>query len=95
MSMTIKPIDVYNAYPGMEFVNVPAPVDDDTFQYYVDVVGRTTLANCGDTLFAFLFFELQHAQSDEDVLRLLHTAISDLQAVQTACQRKINQTTGE
>ena len=94
MSLTIKPIDVYSAYPGSEFTNVPAPVENDTFEYYANIVGHNDLLNCGDTLFAFLFFELQHAQSDEDVLRLVHTAINDLQAIERACQRKINQQNG-
>ena len=88
--MKLKPIDVYMAYPGADLLSIPPPVDTDSFEYYVNIIGRDSLLNCGDTLYAFLFFELVNAGSDEEALRLVRTAINDLCAIENKIQEIIH-----
>lgn len=90
MALTLKPIDIYAAYPGADMIDLPAPVETDTFEYYTTIVGRDSFLSCGDTLYAFLFFEISQAASDEEALRMIRTAINDLRAIENKIQEIIN-----
>lgn len=90
MTLTLKPIDVYAAYPEADLVPLPKPEPTDTFEYYISVAGHNDIRYCGDTLYAFILFEMCNAISDEDALQRIQTAIRDLQAIENKIQEIVN-----
>lgn len=90
MALTLRPIDVYNAYPESDLIPLPKPEPTDTFEYYISVADHRDIRYCGDTLYAFILFELCSAISDEDALHRIQTAIRDLQSIENKIQEKIN-----
>lgn len=90
MPLTLRPIDVYNAYPGSDLIPLPKPEPADTFESYVETADHRDIIHCGDTLYAFILFELRGAESDEEALRLIQTGIRDLQTIETKLQEILN-----
>lgn len=90
MPLTLKPIDVYDVYPGADLIALPKPEPTDTFEYYISVADQRDVTYCGDTLYAFILFELRDAGSDEEALRLIQAAIRDLQTIENKIQEIIN-----
>lgn len=90
MPLNVRPRDVYDVYPGADLVALPAPEQTDTFTSYIDAADHRNITYCGDTLYAFILFELSDASSDEEALRRIRQAIADLQAIETKIQEIIN-----
>lgn len=90
MELTLKPIDIYSVYPEADLIPLPKPEPTDTFEYYVGIAGARDIRHCGDTLYAFILFEMCNALSDEDALQRIQTAIRDLQAIENKIQEIIN-----
>lgn len=81
--MTITPKDVYSSYPSSDLIPLDPPKDDETFDAYIARVGRNNIRRCGDTLYAFLMFELAEDCSTKELAnRALDLAIKDIEAVQ-------------
>jgi hypothetical protein len=83
------PLELYAAYPGADLIPIPPPVGEDTFSYYIDVVGKQTILSAGDTLYAFLLFELSDAETRDEAARRVRAAIDQLLAVEAAITRNI------
>jgi hypothetical protein len=86
---TVTPLELYEAYPGSDLIPLPAPVIEDTFDYYINVIGKRDITNCGDTLYAFLLFELGGADTRAEAVRRVTEAIEQLEAVKAAITRNI------
>jgi hypothetical protein len=83
MSSSVTPKEVYDSYPGADFLAVDPPHVDESFHDYINRQGKHRLRTCGDTLFAFLLFELADAGNREDAVRMLNTALNDIVAVRS------------
>lgn len=91
--ITSKPVtalEIYDAYPGSDLIPLNPPLEHETVPAYIKRVGRKNLRECGDTLFAFVFFEL--SESDEEDARrscihMLDVALSDIVSVRNALEK--------
>lgn len=81
MAPTLKPIDVYNAYPEADLIPLPKPEETETFKSYTERVDPRDVLHCGDTLYAFILFELNCAEDANEADELIERAIRDLEAV--------------
>ncbi|NBT75295.1 MAG: hypothetical protein EBT15_04875 [Betaproteobacteria bacterium] len=88
MNNPVTPKEVYDSYPGADFLNVDPPHLGESFHDYVNRQGKQRLRTCGDTLFAFLLFELADAGSRADAVRMLNTAINDIVAVKSRIENE-------
>jgi hypothetical protein len=91
---TSKPVtarDIYYAYPGSDLLNIDPPDDQETIPAYITRIGgREVVLECGDTLFAFILFELSNDDiGPEECLRLLDNAHSDLFLVRSMLSVKL------
>jgi hypothetical protein len=82
--------DLFDSYPA-DFVDLPPPEAGESCTAYIDRVGADTILRCGDTLFAFLIFELSNAKGHPgEGLRLMHTVLAELQKVQVKLLERYN-----
>jgi hypothetical protein len=78
----ITPRHVFDSYPGSDLVGIDPPIAEETFADYIRRVGRGPIQRCGDTLYAFLLFEMADSGGNaEEALRMLDTAIRDVESV--------------
>ncbi len=84
----IKPRLVYDAYPASDLLPIEPPSPDESFKEYRARITDKVLIDCGDTLFAFLIFELTHAENPQDALHLLNGAFNDILAIHTEISKR-------
>lgn len=88
---TSKPVtaaDIYYAYPGSDLLALDPPLHNETIDAYIERVGgHETVLNCGDTLFAFILFELSNCGSHEECVYMLEGALRDVLAVKTTLEK--------
>lgn len=90
MSPTITPLDVWRAYPGSDLLAVEPPEEKETFEEYIDRVGRVDLLDCGDTLFAFIMFECKDGDGHcEFVSQMMDRAIHDILSIKILAEGKL------
>lgn len=82
----VTPKEVYDAYPGAEFLAVEPPRENETIPDYINRVGRKALAECGDTLFTFLIFEMAEAGNRDEAINMLERALDDMLSVLRAVE---------
>lgn len=89
-SPTITPLDVWRVYPGADLLAIDPPEEKETFQEYINRVGRVDLLDCGDTLFAFIMFECSDSEGDgEEISHMMNTAIRDILSVKLLAEGTI------
>lgn len=74
----VTPKEIYDAYPGAEFLAIDPPQENETIPDYINRVGRKTIIACGDTLFAFLIFEMADAGNRNEAVNMLDRALNDI-----------------
>jgi hypothetical protein len=88
---TNKPVtalEIYNAYPGSDLLPIDPPLKNETIDAYMKRVGRDEVLSCGDTLFAFILFELADASDRAGCVYMLDRAVDDLLAVKHTLEKK-------
>lgn len=90
-SKPVTALEIYDAYPGSDLIPLDPPLEHETVPAYIKRIGRKNLRECGDTLFAFIFFELSDSDEEEDArescIHLLDVALRDVMAVKHALER--------
>lgn len=88
--ITSKPVtalEIYDNYHGSDLLAIDPPLAHETVSDYVKRVGgNEEVLACGDTLFAFILFELSDADCRESCVYMLDSAIDDLMAVKHALE---------
>jgi len=91
--ITSKPVtalEIYDAYPGSDLIPLNPPLEHETVPAYIKRVGRKNLRECGDTLFAFVFFELSESNEEDarrSCIHMLDVALSDIVSVRNALEK--------
>lgn len=91
-AITSKPVtalEIYDAYPESDLIPVDLPLEHETVPAYIKRIGRKNLCECGDTLFAFIFFELSDSDEGDDregCIHMLDVALRDVMAVKHALE---------
>ena len=80
----LVPKAIYDSYPGSDLLAVDPPNNDETFHDYINRVGKQSIRECGDTLFAFIIFELADADDLESAVHMLDRALDDILTVRRA-----------
>lgn len=83
----LSPKTVYDSYPGSDSLAVDQPNSDETFHDYINRVGKQSIRECGDTLFAFLIFELADADNLDSAVHMLDRALDDILHVRRALDK--------
>jgi len=84
----ISPRLVYDAYPASDLLPLEPPEPNESFREYRDRITDKGLIDCGDTLFAFLMFELTHAENPQDALHLLSGAMNDILSIHAEISKR-------
>ena len=84
---SVTPKELYDSYPAADLLDIDPPRVGESFNDYITRQSNDAILRCGDTLFAFLIFELSDAGSREEAVRMINTAASDLLAVQKHISR--------
>jgi hypothetical protein len=88
-SKPVTALEIYDAYPGSDLIPLDPPLEHETVSAYIKRVGRKNLRECGDTLFAFIFFELSDSDEEdarEGCIHMLDVALRDVMAVKHALE---------
>jgi hypothetical protein len=91
--ITSKPVtalEIYDAYPGSDLIPLNPPLEHETVPAYIKRVGRKNLRECGDTLFAFVFFELSESNEEDarrSCIHMLDVALRDIVSVRNALEK--------
>ena len=80
----VTPKEIYDSYPGSDLLSIDPPEIDETFYDYINRQSKQAIRECGDTLFAFLIFELADAGNREDAINMLDRALDDVLSVRRA-----------
>lgn len=83
----LTPKEVYDAYPAADLLNVDQPNVSETFHDYINRQGKQQIRECGDTLFAFLIFELADAEGRYEAIHMLDRALDDILHVRRAIDK--------
>ena len=78
----VTPKELYDSYPAADLLDIDPPEIGESFNDYIIRQSTDAIFRCGDTLFAFLIFELSEAVPREEAARMINTAANDLLAVQ-------------
>lgn len=88
---TSKPVtaaDIYYAYPCVDILPLDEPLENETVPEYIKRLGgNDELLHCGDTLFAFILFELSDSENREECVHALNVALRDIVSVKTALEK--------
>jgi len=80
----VTPKEVYDSYPASDLLSIDPPEIGETFHDYINRQGKQTIRECGDTLFAFLIFELAEAGNRAEAAHMLDRALDDILHVRRA-----------
>jgi hypothetical protein len=79
----ITPRQLYNGYPSSDLIPLEIPNDGEPFDVYIGRIGKNNIRRCGDSLYAFLLFELsENCENKDDAIRALDIALKDIKSVQ-------------
>jgi hypothetical protein len=84
----LTPKEVYDSYPAADLLALDPPETHETFHDYINRQRKQQIRECGDTLFAFLLFELAEAGSREEAVHMLDRALDDILCVRRAVDNK-------
>jgi hypothetical protein len=88
MSNPVIPKEVYDSYPVSDLLGIDPPEVGESFHDYINRQSKNAIRQCGDTLFAFLIFEMSDAGDREEAVHMIDTAIRDLTAVRDHLARR-------
>jgi hypothetical protein len=83
----LTPKEIYDSYPASDLLAIDPPEIGETFQDYINRQGKKQIRECGDTLFAFLIFELVDAGNREEAVHMLDRALDDILRVRRAIDK--------
>lgn len=83
----LTPKEIYDSYPAADLLAVDPPETGETFHDYINRQGKQQIRECGDTLFAFMIFELADAGNRDEAIHMLDRALDDVLSVRRAIDK--------